>query len=106
MSKQEEKTVSQDSSLAIVALVLGVVSLTGPGLIMGIPAIVIAIIALKKKLPGRGMSIAGLITGIVSTVLSLIFLVFMIFMMVWSINHPEEFEDYPRTPHTQRLQSL
>ena len=79
----------EPSSLSIVALVLGVVSLAGPGLILGIPAIVIGSIALKRKLGGRGLSIAGLITGIVSTVISLLFLLFISFLVVWGILHPD-----------------
>ena len=61
-----------DSPLAIASFVMGVTSLTGPGLFLGIPAIITAIIALKKKVGGHGLSIAGLVTGIISTVLSLL----------------------------------
>jgi hypothetical protein len=76
-------------------MVLGIVSLTGPGLFLGIPAIVTGIIALKKKLAGRGLAITGLVTGIVSTVLSLIFCIFMIFLIAYGIAHPDEFNDSP-----------
>lgn len=80
-------------------MVLGVVSLTGPGLFLGIPAIVIAIIALKKKAGGRGLSIAGLVTGIVSTVLSLLFFAFIVLMIIFSADTPDE----PYTPsNTER----
>jgi Na+/proline symporter len=101
MTKQEEHIAvtaqkQEDSSLAIVSMVLGIISLTGPGLLLGIPAIVTGIVALKKKLAGRGLAIAGLVTGIVSTVLSLLFCLLMIFLISWSIAHPEEFEDTPR----------
>jgi uncharacterized membrane protein len=75
-----------DNSLAIASMVLGVVSLTGPGLILGIPAIILAAIALKKKAAGRGLSIAGLVTGIISTVLSLLFIAFLIVMLIVSAN--------------------
>ena len=81
-----------DSGLAVVSMVLGVISLTGPGLILGIPAIVTASIALKKNLGGRGLSIAGLVTGIISTVLSVLFLSFLAFLIVWGVNHPGEFD--------------
>jgi hypothetical protein len=96
-TKQEEHVAvtqkQEDSSLAIVSMVLGVVSLTGPGLLLGIPAIITGIIALKKKLAGRGLAITGLVTGIVSTVLSLLLCIFMVFLITWSIAHPEDFED-------------
>jgi hypothetical protein len=92
MTKQEEHIAvapkQEDNSLAIISMVLGIVSLTGPGLILGIPAIVTAIIALKKKLAGRGLAITGLITGIVSTIISLLFCLFMAFLIIWSIAHP------------------
>jgi uncharacterized membrane protein len=89
-------TPSQDTSLSTIAMVLGVVSLTGPGLVFGIPAIILAAIALKKKQPNRGMSLTGLITGIISTVVSLIFIVIMIFAFIWAINNPDEMDRYDR----------
>lgn len=80
-------------------MIFGVVSLTGPGLILGIPAIILAIIALKKKAAGRGLSIAGLVTGIISTVLSLLFIAFLIVMLIVSANTPDpdrsRDRDYP-----------
>jgi Na+/proline symporter len=102
MTKQEEHIAvspkkQEDSSLAIVSMVLGIISLTGPGLLLGIPAIVTGIIALKKKVANRGLAITGLVTGIVSTVLSLLFCLFMIFLITWSIAHPGEFENTPRS---------
>ena len=87
-----------DSNLAIISMVLGVVSLTGPGLLLGIPAIITASIALKKDVGGRGLSIAGLVTGIISTVLSLIFVAFVAFWIAWGINHPEDFDQHNMTP--------
>jgi O-antigen/teichoic acid export membrane protein len=100
MTKQEEHIAvtpkQEDSSLAIVSMVLGIISLTGPGLLLGIPAIVTGSISLKKKLANRGLAITGLVTGIVSTVFSLLFCIFMVFLITWGIAHPEEFENTPR----------
>jgi hypothetical protein len=99
MTKKEHVAVAQkqeDSSLAIVSVILGIISLTGPGLLLGIPAIVTGTIALKKKLAGRGLAITGLVTGIVSTVLSLLFCLFLVFLISWGVSHPEEFENLPR----------
>jgi len=92
---KEQPTTQSDSSLAIASMVLGTVSLTGPGLFLGIPAIILAIIALKKKAAGRGLSIAGLVTGIVSTVFSLLFLAFIVLMIIFSA-------DQPSSPDTDR----
>jgi uncharacterized membrane protein len=89
----------QDTSLSTISMVLGVVSLTGPGLVFGIPAIILASIALKKQQPNRGMSLAGLITGIISTVLSLIFIAIMIFAFIWAANNPDQMEQYDRSTH-------
>ena len=92
MTNQKEPTpatqAQPSNDLAIVSLVLGIMSLTGPGLLLGIPAIITGSIALKKNQNNRNLSITGLITGIVSTVFSLIFLVFIAFVIVWSIDNP------------------
>ena len=89
MPKKESPTVQPQSegTLAIVSLVFGVVSLTGPGLLLGIPAIVTGVIALRKR-QNRGLSIAGLVTGIVSTVISLLFVVVFAALTIWGLSQP------------------
>lgn len=77
-----------DSPLAIASLVTGALSLTGPGLLLGIPAIILGAISLGKKQTGRNLSIAGIITGAISTFLSLIFIAFMIMLFIWGGNDP------------------
>ncbi|MDX2776370.1 DUF4190 domain-containing protein [Streptomyces caniscabiei] len=103
MTEKKVSTSTQpDSSLAIASMVLGVVSLTGPGLFLGIPAIVLAIIALKKNAAGRGLSIAGLVTGIVSTVFSLLFIAFLVIMMIVSANTQNTDKPYEHGPSDNR----
>jgi hypothetical protein len=85
--------VQGNSTFPILALVFGLVSLTGFGLLLGIPAIVLASIALKRKLPEKGLSVAGLVTGIVSTVFSLLFLILVIIAFVWGASHPDQLRD-------------
>ena len=103
MTEKKAPTSTQpDSSLAIASMVLGVVSLTGPGLLLGIPAIVLAIIALKKNAAGRGLSIAGLVTGIVSTVFSLLFIAFLVIMMIVSANTQNTDKPYHHGPSDNR----
>lgn len=85
--------VKQDTPLAVMSMVFGVVSLSGPGLFFGIPAIIMGVIALKRKQGERGLSIAGIVTGIISTLLSLLFIGFIIFSVIWAVNHPEYMED-------------
>jgi Na+/proline symporter len=112
MTKQEEHVAvttpkQEDSSLAIVSMVLGAVSLTGPGLLLGIPAIVTGIIALRRKVANRGLAIAGLVTGIVSTVLSILFVLFIILLIFLSVangNEPYQYEQ-PQPDHYQHMQS-
>lgn len=73
--------------MAIASMVLGIVSIVGfVGLFLGIPAIILGIIALKKGVGERGMSIAGIITGSISTFFSLLFIAFMIFVFVMAAN--------------------
>lgn len=68
-------------AMAIVSLVLGILSIVtccvGIGLIFGIVAIILAGISLSKK-RGKGVSIGGLVTGIIGTLLSLVIVIYMI----------------------------
>jgi hypothetical protein len=103
--------VSQPTSgLGLASMILGIVSFTGPGLILGIPAIIMAAIDLKKKTPSRGFALTGLITGIISTVISLLVVGLVIFFSVWAYNHPEDFDDYyqdtPQTEHQFKSSEL
>lgn len=93
---QPEVERSNDSSLGIVSLVLGIISLTGPGLVLGIPAIITGAIALKKKQGDRGLSITGLVTGSVSTVISLLVIALFIFFFIWGLNHPDTMRELER----------
>ena len=77
-----------DSPLAIASMITGTLSLTGPGLLLGIPAIILGAISLSKKQAGRNLSIAGIITGAISTFFSLLFIAFMVMLFVWGVNDP------------------
>ncbi|HET6746680.1 MAG TPA: DUF4190 domain-containing protein [Candidatus Saccharimonadales bacterium] len=87
-----------DNSLSIISVVLGTVSLIGPGLLLGIPAIIVGAIALKKQQGEKGVSITGIVTGAISTVFSVIILALVIWGFVWGMNHPEEMRDKRRIP--------
>jgi hypothetical protein len=97
----------QESGLAIASLVLGVVSMTGPGLLLGIPAIITGAMALKRKLGGRNLALAGLITGIISTVLSVLFIMFIALMIIVGIAAGDSGSNGPRyeTPRYHQMQS-
>ncbi|HEX6416033.1 MAG TPA: DUF4190 domain-containing protein [Candidatus Saccharimonadales bacterium] len=88
-STTEQTQKPADSPLAIASLITGTLSLTGPGLLLGIPAIILGAISLSKKQGGRNLSIAGIITGAISTLLSLLFIAFMVMLFIWGANDPD-----------------
>lgn len=74
----------QDKTLAIVSLVCGILSLTCCGPVTGIVALVTGFIAKNKidaeplHYTGRGMALAGMITGGISILLTILYIVFAI----------------------------
>ena len=62
---------------AITAMVLGICSLVIPyaGIVLGILAVVFASVSRNKNEAGRGMAVAGLVTGIVALALWLIVII-------------------------------
>jgi hypothetical protein len=53
--------------LSVAALALGFASLTPATFLAGIPAIILSMIALRKRQPGRRMAFTGLVTGAFGT---------------------------------------
>ncbi len=92
---QAAAQVAQASSngFPVTSLILGIVSLLGFGLLTGIPAIIFGAIALKRKQPDRGMSLAGIITGSIGTFFSLLFIAFMVVM--FTIGYNSEYYNEP-----------
>ena len=77
----------------MVSMILGIVSIvTFTGLLLGIPAIVLGIMALRRKVGDKGMSITGIITGAVSTVVSIIVLGFFIMLMMFAAADYEQLD--------------
>ena len=72
-----------NNGLAIAALVLGILTFVCLGPIAGILAIVFGFLGMKKANEmggtGKGMSIAGIVLGIVGTIASILFLIFVVF---------------------------
>lgn len=98
---QTQAPAAQASTLGLASMILGIVSFTGPGLLLGVPAIIMAAIDLKKNTLNRGFAITGLVTGIISTVLSLLVIALVVFLSIWSYQHPEDFQNYyDETPQT------
>jgi hypothetical protein len=78
---------ARDQTLPTVSLALGILSILlvccpGGGVLFGSPAAIIGFIALKNidsnpaKYSGRGMAIAGMVTGIVTFLASILILIF------------------------------
>ena len=78
-------TTPPSASMPIIAMVLGVVSLVTFMWFLGIPAIILGIIGLKKYSENRGFSITGLVTGILSTLLMVGTAIFLFFLMLLAI---------------------
>ena len=80
-------TVGQDQTLAIVSLVCGILSICLCGIFTGIPAVITGFMAKNKadanpsQFGGRGMALAGLITGGIGTVLGVIGLIYYILII-------------------------
>jgi len=76
---------SDKSSLPLVSLVLGILSLVCLGFLAGIPAIITGVMGRKRaKMTGEGagMSLAGIITGAIGTVLSIVGAVVAVIVLV------------------------
>ncbi|MBN1901462.1 DUF4190 domain-containing protein [Candidatus Sumerlaeota bacterium] len=75
------------SSIAVFSLVLGVMSIVCFGVLAGIPALILGVIAISEirrsqgALSGLGMAIAGMILGICSLLISL-----LIFLVIYKVN--------------------
>lgn len=75
-------TPASESSLPLVSMILGIVSLATFMWFLGIPALVLGIIGLKKTAQNRGFSISGIIMGAISTLFMLCSIFFLIFLIL------------------------
>jgi prepilin-type processing-associated H-X9-DG protein len=71
---------AKTSGMAITSLVLGILSMVGCVFFTGIPAIIFGALGLgsinkpERRLGGKGLAIAGIVTGTIGTVMSVLFL--------------------------------
>jgi len=93
-SKKPETQASDGKAIA--SLVLGILSLTGFGLLTGVPAIIFAAITLNNKTPNRGLSLAGLITGIAGTVISILIVALFLLVLIFAPDQsgPTQYDPY------------
>lgn len=68
-----------DQGLAITGLILGVLSLicccTGMGFPFAVGSLIVSIISLNQKKPGKGMAIAGIVCSVLGLLLSIIMII-------------------------------
>ncbi|HEY0964890.1 MAG TPA: DUF4190 domain-containing protein [Candidatus Saccharimonadales bacterium] len=76
------------NDLAMASMVLGLVSFAGFGILTGLPAIIMGIIALKRP-GGHGFSITGIITGAITTVFTILGIALFIILIAVAANAPE-----------------
>jgi hypothetical protein len=100
----------ESNGLAIASLVLGILSMTGFSIFTGIPAIITGAIGLKNP-TNKGMSLAGLIMGSVSVVLTVLFLIFIMFLILagaftQSPSDTPNNSDYYNAPNTRTNQRI
>jgi len=89
MNMEKKTTVPPSNIIAIIALVLGILAATTgwvpfAGIGLGIAAIILSAIALKKQ-QHKGLAVAGLVTGIVGGIWSLIVTAFFIALVLFGI---------------------
>ena len=91
---------------AIAALVLGVMSLVGCWALTGIPAIILGLMSRRDiarsggTLGGDGLALGGLITGILSTILSVGLVIFYVAIFAAVAATPSTYTPPPYTPYT------
>jgi hypothetical protein len=92
--------VQKDTTLPLIAMLLGVVSLSTFMLFLGIPALVLGLIGLKKYPEARGFSITGIITGALSIFFMVCFVLFFIVLIVGgAFNEANWDSDSTTEPH-------
>lgn len=101
---------SETNGLAIASLILGILSLTGFSIFTGIPAIITGAIGLKNP-TNRGLSIAGIVTGAISTVLAILVVMFFFVLLLAGVFAASSYEDseepyLDETPNSQIRQQI
>lgn len=76
----------EDKTLALVSLILGILSIPCCGFLTGIPAVITGFMAKNKaeadpgQYTGRGMALAGIVTGAIGTLLSVILMILQLLL--------------------------
>lgn len=101
-TSQQPQAPQPSNDLAIGSMILGLISFTGFGLLTGLPAIIMGVIALKRP-GGRGYSITGIITGSITTALTLLAIIAFIVLIAigFSLQDSNGGVDIEREPYQQ-----
>lgn len=98
---QQPQAPQPSNDLAIGSMILGLISFTGFGIVTGVPAIIMGIIALKKP-GGRGFSITGIIAGSIATALTLLAIIALFVLVAIGFSLREDGGvDIEREPYQQ-----
>jgi hypothetical protein len=112
MTKAEEKTPTKatviepqtpsqpatDGGLPVVSMILGVVSLAMFMLFLGLPALILGIIGLKKYPTNRAFSITGIVTGAISTLIMIGFILLLVFGVLAAVLNADSSSSDSSTP--------
>lgn len=85
---------------SIASLVLGILSVITPyiGLLFGIVAIILSALSLKeirnRHEGGRGLAIAGLVCGIVGTIIYALLILFFVVIILFAVGSGDSFSNY------------
>jgi hypothetical protein len=93
------------TSIPVIAVALGAGSLMTSLWFFGIVAVILGIIGLRRYKENRGLSIAGIVTGVISTILLVISVVTIIIAVTTSILHGDMssfYDDSETTPFSEQ----
>lgn len=82
--KPQQATQQKENGAAIASFILGILSLVGMSIITGIPAVVAGAIGMRNP-QNKGLAVAGLVMGIISTVVTVLVILFFILVLILGI---------------------
>jgi len=82
-TQQTHPAQQKENGLAVASLVLGISSFIGFGALTGVPAIITGAMSMKNPY-NKGLGVAGLIMGIISTALTVLAILFFIMIFIFA----------------------
>ena len=87
-AKAPAETPATDGGLPLVSMILGILSLAMFMLFLGLPALILGIIGVKKYETNRAFSITGIVTGAISTLIMIGLILLLAFGFFAALMHP------------------